>query len=478
MSHTALNGGKDNKGVKVSRSRWHNAFGQHRRLLFFGAVIAFLIIGSVAWLYLADISLIRVSAAGIPINGTPKDHQLLSEAANHYQWTVRWPDNTLKNFRLADAGLEVDASQTITKATALRLPINPFIRFNWRKHYFLPISLRINETKFNQFIHQSLTVTTKPPHNAEIKVANGNVEISPDQTGEGYTLSADLLKSSAAHLQSSVLNMNMQPLTAPLSKDILKPVQAKLETVLSQKIAFTLGDNVLSPKRTDIGSWLELTPVPQEQTVDVTVNSGKIAEFMSGASRTYMQVPQSQVITPPSMGSQVLIPGKNGVELINREEAAASVATKLLDAKGLDIALPVKFRNFSTVVAQPQGKWIIIDTTTKRLYAYEQTNPVKTMPVTAGAPQTPTVLGTFKIYRKVRKQDMRGFNADGSRYFQPNVEWVNYFYADYAIHGNYWRPASYFGNINSSHGCVGITNSEAAWLYGWATEGTTVIVHN
>ena len=59
----------------------------------------------------------------------------------------------------------------------------------------------------------------------------------------------------------------------------------------------------------------------------------------------------------------------------------------------------------------------------------------------------------------------------------PDVKWINYFYRDYAIHGNYWRPLSYFGNINSSHGCVGLEDTEAEWIYSWAPIGTPVIVH-
>lgn len=97
--------------------------------------------------------------------------------------------------------------------------------------------------------------------------------------------------------------------------------------------------------------------------------------------------------------------------------------------------------------------------------------------VTAGAPDTPTVVGEFKIQTKIRKQTMRGLNTDGSSYNVPNVEWVNYFYQDYAIHGNYWRPDSVFGNTNTSHGCVSLKNGGAEWMYNWAPIGTPIITH-
>jgi lipoprotein-anchoring transpeptidase ErfK/SrfK len=97
--------------------------------------------------------------------------------------------------------------------------------------------------------------------------------------------------------------------------------------------------------------------------------------------------------------------------------------------------------------------------------------------ISSGANGTPTPVGRFKIYAKYGSQDMRGPNTDGSEYFQPAVPYINYFYKDYAIHGNYWRPSNYFGNINSSHGCVGITVSDSKWLYSWTSIGTPVVIH-
>jgi lipoprotein-anchoring transpeptidase ErfK/SrfK len=111
------------------------------------------------------------------------------------------------------------------------------------------------------------------------------------------------------------------------------------------------------------------------------------------------------------------------------------------------------------------------------MYAYQNGQLVNTFLVTAGAPATPTPIGQFKIFAKYPVQNMTGYNTNGTTYYQPNVQWVNYFYQADAVHGNYWRPLSYFGNINSSHGCVGVVNSDAEWIYNWAPIGTTVIVH-
>jgi lipoprotein-anchoring transpeptidase ErfK/SrfK len=112
------------------------------------------------------------------------------------------------------------------------------------------------------------------------------------------------------------------------------------------------------------------------------------------------------------------------------------------------------------------------------MYAYANGQLANTFLVTAGAPATPTPIGEFHIWEKVAVQNMSGYNPDGSKYSQPSVPWINYFdHSGDAVHGNYWRPASYFGSINSSHGCVGVQVPEAEWIYNWAPIGTTVITH-
>jgi len=61
--------------------------------------------------------------------------------------------------------------------------------------------------------------------------------------------------------------------------------------------------------------------------------------------------------------------------------------------------------------------------------------------------------------------------------FSAKRPWVSYFYDDFAIHGKLLAAVDYFGNINSSHGCVGVQDDDAQWIYSWAPIGTPVIVH-
>ncbi len=91
-----------------------------------------------------------------------------------------------------------------------------------------------------------------------------------------------------------------------------------------------------------------------------------------------------------------------------------------------------------------------------------------------GAPKTPTVVGTFRVYHKNPLMTMRGFNDDGTRYETPNVPSSSFFHRGYALHGAPWR-SSY--GYSASHGCINLPVDVARWVYGWATIGTPVVSH-
>lgn len=114
-------------------------------------------------------------------------------------------------------------------------------------------------------------------------------------------------------------------------------------------------------------------------------------------------------------------------------------------------------------------RWIDVDLSEQRLYAYEGETLVKTFLVSTGTWQYPTVTGTFKIYVKLRYTDM-----SGPDYYLPDVPYVMYFYKGYGLHGTYWH--NNFG-VPMSHGCVNLSIPDAAWLYNWASVGTVVRVH-
>lgn len=118
-------------------------------------------------------------------------------------------------------------------------------------------------------------------------------------------------------------------------------------------------------------------------------------------------------------------------------------------------------------------KLITVDTGKQMIYAWEGGRIINQSPVSTGMYYTPTVKGKFKIYRKLDKQDMKGYYPPYEPYFLKDVPNVMYFYGAYALHGAYWH--NNFGS-RVSHGCVNQPVTFSKWLYDWAPIGTQVYV--
>ena len=129
----------------------------------------------------------------------------------------------------------------------------------------------------------------------------------------------------------------------------------------------------------------------------------------------------------------------------------------------------------STVAGGPypekgNGKrWIDVNLSEQRVYAYEGDVVVNSFIVSTGTARTPTVTGKFKIWIKLKSTTM-----SGPGYHLTNVPYTMYFHGDYGLHGTYWH--NNFGTP-MSHGCVNLAIPDAQWLFNWAFEGTEVNVH-
>jgi len=124
----------------------------------------------------------------------------------------------------------------------------------------------------------------------------------------------------------------------------------------------------------------------------------------------------------------------------------------------------------ASAVAIDEGRWIDVDLSRQLLTAYEGHMPVRTTLVSTGLPKTPTPVGQFRIWIKLRTDDMAG--AD---YYIEDVPYVMYFHGGYGLHGVTWH-----GNFGHpmSHGCVNLPTEEAEWLFNFADVGTLVNIHD
>ncbi len=117
---------------------------------------------------------------------------------------------------------------------------------------------------------------------------------------------------------------------------------------------------------------------------------------------------------------------------------------------------------------QSNQRWIQVDLSDQRLTAWEGDTPMYSARVSTGREGDWTPPGVYAVETKYRTTSMQG-----EGYNIPDVPYVMYFFGSYAIHGVYWH--NNFG-APASRGCVGLEPAQAEWLFGWASEGTRVVV--
>ena len=400
--------------------------------------------------------------------------KIINSTINSYGLKIAYADNKIVSYKLNDLGITPDYSLTEKSLKSIPTSIKNRLEV-WRINK-TNISFRVDETKLSAFNSAHLTQIISPPKSANIALDNGQVIISDSSMGKEYGFSGGInsVLASAKSLDQKPIILSVISMSPPISTQQLAPQKDALTAILSQPATISINGTTISPSPNDVGSWINIEVNPKTGRVNTSVNQANINSYISRIAYKYTKTAKDQLILTGADGSTTVIqPGQDGVGILNQAAVTQSISDQILKAKGISATISVHVTPFGTVTTQSYPKWIEVNIVTKRMYVYENSNLVNTFLVSAGKSSTPTPLGMYKIFSKYAVQTMIG--AD---YVQPNVPWINYFKSGgYAIHGNYWRPSDWFGNINSSHGCVGLQVSDAEWVYDWAPIGTPIIIH-
>lgn len=204
-------------------------------------------------------------------------------------------------------------------------------------------------------------------------------------------------------------------------------------------------------------------PAVEAQPVTHTVQRGEIlAAIARKYEVTVNDIIRANNITNPDLifsGQKLVIPG------VSAEIAAQQQTENIAAQQSINGERPLVTPPTPTITT---GKIIMVDLSDSMTYAYQDGVLVYSALSSMGLPATPTVVGQFKIYNRLPSQTM-----SGPGYYLPGVQYVQYFYQGYALHGAYWH--NNFGQP-MSHGCVNLRDDDAQWLYNFAELGTPVHV--
>jgi hypothetical protein len=180
--------------------------------------------------------------------------------------------------------------------------------------------------------------------------------------------------------------------------------------------------------------------------------------------------------TPPATLAALWAPGQNGViarGAIMSFESVVGLPTDGVISAAETAALQAAAANPSGPGTNPNGFSYALasENDPESLTVWHNGAVVVTTPANTGGAGTPTALGSFNVYLRLRNQVMRGTNPNGSTYADP-VQFVAYFNGGDALH---YMPRASYGDPQSL-GCVELPLSGASIVWPYMTLGSIVSV--
>ncbi len=437
------------------------------------------VVGAFGQLYKGKV-LPSVTVAGVASSSKSAD-QLTTQLENQaktYTVTLQSGEKQLKP-ALKEIGYQVDVDKTVEQALSAKRD-SPFGRFLFWQKKEVPAVVEVNSTLLAQYVETKFPSLTKNGEDAQLTydaaTAAFVISTHKDGTGPDTTRLTQELQRSADNLSPQVVKVETTKKPARITEEKLKPLLKPATEAVSRTIMLQGSTGTYQAQPADIAVWL--TPTPQKDgSLRLVVDGAKVQSYVESIGKLVSSSPQDKKVIKDKKTKKevVLQQGRDGTELADKAGLAAKITQAVEDQQNVTLQMSIKVAKAKTINLEGYDKWIEVDLSRQTTTAYEGATPVKTFVIASGLPGYDTPTGEYAIWLKVRKQTMQGGSkADGSYYNIPNVEWVSYFYQDYALHGAWWRKK--FG-APASHGCVNMTNADAQWVYNWAPVGTKVIVH-
>lgn len=422
----------------------------------------------------------KTTVSGVQVGGKNKQQfeETLKQSYNSKKVEFSY-NSQAKEASYADIGLEYNYEATFNRSRPAHRNNVADLIFFWRNVDIEP-EYSIDSTKLDSFLISEYG-QSNPPKNAEIVFNEDQFKfiINPEQSGKGIN-SAKAAKDISA-ISRSNNKARIELIESEVEPSLTTKDLEKLTSEANQYIENPISISWLGTNQTVTGSqkkdWIKLKDDQDKYLLTPEIKTDDVKNYITNLINSIKKDQTAKEIISAEGFQVVITEGADGREVANPERYITQFTNAFLAKQPLSLNVDVKIiprqvKDYSS----NGGRWIYVKLASFKMVAYEGSNPVRTFAISSGAPSFPTVTGNFKVYSKVRSQTMKGGagTAEDPAYSVPNVEWISYFTGNYGIHGVYWH--SDFGIKNRSHGCVGITNADAEWIYNWDSIGTPVIV--
>jgi hypothetical protein len=336
------------------------------------------------------------------------------------------------------------------------------------------------------------------------KSSQAQIKITPADGSDNASINnAAAVTVSKGTLQAVTMTTESgTPVSGQISADkkSWKP-SAQLERATTYKVAAEATDSAglvahenasfttVSPANSFIGNF-----TPEDGS---TVGVGMPVSINFNKAITNKAAVQKGITVSSSSGQEVVGHWFNANRLDFRPEnywTGGSTVTLKLNLDGVQGASGVYGVQQKTVTFKiGRNQVSIVDAQTKTMKVTQDGKTIKTIPISSGSPEHKTYQGQMVISEKFKETRMNGSTVgftktDGKGEYDikdvPHAMRLSN--SGTFIHGNYWGAKSIFGAVNTSHGCVGLSdtkgagdpNTPAAWFYNHSLIGDVVVVKN
>ena len=437
------------------------------------------------------------TVAGTPVAGMTRDQviSVVNERADATTVTLTVVGKTTEA-SLNEAGITVEADETADAAMKGSTSLPAFVSAIFSKRDVEPV-LTVSDESIKKLAATANSTLTSEMKDAAVIVAEDgdSFTVTPAQNGNGVAIEdvASAVKQAGATLTSVTQDVSVRQMEPSITTENAQEAADKANALLETTIEISDGIDTFDAERSDKVKWIEFLTKDDGSLDAPSISTVKVADWVNALAAKTDVKPENRVDNVDSSGNVLTVAreGKKGLKTNNTEQitkdivAAMSGGTPYEGLFHYDDVEPgsetkqVAEGTENLVYQAAEGeKWVDINLSDNSVTAYiggkVAGGPFYMVP---GAPETPTIVGTFHVYLKYDVQTMRGENADGTKYETEGVPWVTYFSGGYAMHGAPWRSSFGWSGYGGSHGCVNMPVDAAKFIYDWTDMGDTVVVH-
>lgn len=463
-----------------------------------GAALLLIFAGASAYaLSYADKGLPGASIAGRSITGMSREDAITTvnglAGDTRISFTV---DSAETETGLADAGVLVDAEASVERAFEPNASLLSRFTALVSPRDTAPV-ITTDEATLDAFARKVAESAGDPAKEAEVLLGEDGASFTSTPAEAGRQIDVEAVKSAvktqATLLAPASITLDVTEVEPVITTEAAAAAAAEANALVGLDVVLSDGIEEFTAAPAEKASWVIVGETQDGALAEPAWDQAKIFEWVNATAQS-SNVEAVKGVNNVNSAGEVLTVAKQGVSgwtVNNVDRVTAELITALDSKQGYsgefdydevkpeyDARQVAEGAENLVYQAAPGEKWIDVNLSESSVIAYEGAKvvggPYYMVP---GAPDTPTVTGTYHVYLKYAQQTMRGENTDGTKYVTPDVPWVTYWTGSYAFHGAPWRSSFGWSGPGGSHGCVNMPVSAAKFIYDWSEMGTTVVSH-